>query len=83
MPIVIPDAILKQAGLSEKEALTEIACRLYDAQKLSLWQAAQLCGLDRLGFIDELQRREIPVYRPSVEDVEHDIKTLEELENHA
>ena len=34
MPVIIPDETLKQAGLTEKEALIEIACRLFDADKL-------------------------------------------------
>jgi len=47
MPVVIPDETLKQAGLSEKEALIEIACRLFDAGKLHLNQAARLAGITR------------------------------------
>lgn len=74
MPVVIPDDILQEAGLSEREVLVEIACRLYDADMFKLWQ--QPCGLDRLALINELQRRHIPVFRPSVEDVEYDANTL-------
>lgn len=77
MSLVIPDDILLESGSSDHEALIEIACRLYDAEKLPLWPAARLCGLDRMAFIKELQKRQIPVFRPSVEEVEDDIKTLE------
>jgi predicted HTH domain antitoxin len=79
MPLVISDDILHESGLSENEALIEFACRLYDAEKLQFWPAARLCGMDRMAFINELQKRHIPVFRPSIEDVEHDIKTLERL----
>ncbi len=79
MPVVIPDEVLKEAGLSEREVLIEVACRLYDTDRLDLWPAAKLCGLDRLAFINELQRRRIPVFRPSVDDVEHDVETLAKL----
>ena len=40
MPVIIPDETLKQAGLTEKEALIEIAWRLFDADKLHLWPAS-------------------------------------------
>ena len=36
MPVIIPDEILKQAGMTEHEALIEIACRLFAADKLRL-----------------------------------------------
>jgi len=59
MPVVIPDETLKQAGLSEKEALIEIACRLFDAGKLHLNQAARLAGITRYELESELMSREI------------------------
>jgi hypothetical protein len=34
MTITIPDDILRDAGLTEREALIELACRLYDAEKI-------------------------------------------------
>ena len=37
MPVVISDEFLRQVGLSEREMLIEIACRLFDAEKLALW----------------------------------------------
>jgi hypothetical protein len=33
MPVVIPDETLKEAGLTEREMVVEIACRLIDAGK--------------------------------------------------
>ena len=40
MPIIIPDETLKQTGMTEREALIEIACHLFDKDKLYLWPAA-------------------------------------------
>ncbi len=37
--LIVPDEMLRQAGLSEREALLEFACRLFDAGRLSLWSA--------------------------------------------
>src|SRR6266516_6950676 len=81
MPVVIPDETLKQAGLSEKEALIEIACRLFDAGKLHLNQAARLAGITRYELESELMSREIDVYRIDEGYLQHELemsgKTLE------
>ena len=39
MPLTIPDSLLEQAKLTEQDAKIEIACRLFQAHRLSLWQA--------------------------------------------
>ena len=38
----VPDDILREAGLTEKEALVELGCRLFDAGRLTLWSSARL-----------------------------------------
>jgi predicted HTH domain antitoxin len=50
MPVVISDETLRDAGLTEQEALVEIACRLFAAGRLALWPAAKLAGVDRVAF---------------------------------
>jgi predicted HTH domain antitoxin len=79
MPVIISDETLEQAGMTEREAIVEIACRLFDAGKLHLWPAAKLAGLSRVEFEQELMNREIPVYRPSLQDLADDVATLEKL----
>jgi predicted HTH domain antitoxin len=79
MPVVISDETLKEAGLSEREAVVEIACRLFDAGRLALWPAAKLAGLSRTEFEHELGARKIAVYRPTVEDLVDDLAALEQL----
>jgi predicted HTH domain antitoxin len=77
--LTIPDQVLRQAGLTEHEALVEFACRLFDAGKVTLWSAAQLAGLDRNGIEDALLERGIPVYRPTADDLSQDLETLDRL----
>jgi predicted HTH domain antitoxin len=72
MTISIPDDILREAGLSESDALVELACRLFDAGRLAKESAARLCGLDRVAFERELHRRNLAVYRTTLEDYEQD-----------
>jgi predicted HTH domain antitoxin len=79
MPVTIPDDILEEAGLTEQEARLEVACRLYDAEKLTLFSAARLAGLSRGRFEDELRARKIPIYRPTVEDLRKDLATLDRM----
>lgn len=74
MPVTIPDETLKQAGLTETEALIEIACRLFDADKLHLWPAAQLAGLSRDEFESALLSRGIPVHRVDEAYLKHELE---------
>lgn len=76
MTITIPDDILREAGLTEAEALVEFACRLFDAGRLGKAAAARLCGLDRLALEGELRRRGLAVYRTTVEEYEQDRRAL-------
>lgn len=77
MNILIPDDILKRFG-SEQGLLIEIACRLYDAEKIEKPQATRLCGLARVDFEEELRKRNLAVYRVALEDFEQDMKTINE-----
>ena len=79
MPVVISDEVLDQAGMSEREAILEIACRLFDAEKLHLWPAAKLAGLGRAEFEQELMNRQIPVYRPTIEQIHEELAAMKRL----
>jgi predicted HTH domain antitoxin len=79
MPLTIPDEVLQEAGLSEREALIEFACRLYDIGKLPLWPAAKLVGLTRGEFEEQLMLRKIPIYRPTPEDLANDLAALDRM----
>lgn len=79
MTLTIPNEILERAGLSEREAVIEVACRLFDAGKLTQFFAAKLAGLSRVEFEEECFKRKIPLYRPTLEDLEQDMATIEKL----
>jgi predicted HTH domain antitoxin len=65
--------------MSERDALIEFACRLFDAGKLRLWGAARLAGLSRVAFEDELLARHIPLARPDEGDLADDLAALDRL----
>ncbi len=79
MPVVISDETLSEAGLSAGEALVEIACRLFDVGKLRLWSGARLAQLSRVAFEQGLRARHIALYRPTVDDLDSDLNTLDQL----
>jgi predicted HTH domain antitoxin len=79
MSITISDELLREAGMSDREALVEIACRLFEAGKLTLPLAARLAGVDRGEMEDQLLDRKIPLYRPSLEDYRSDVDALRKL----
>lgn len=68
MPLLISDEQLKQAGLTEDDARLELACRLFDANRLTLHQAASWVGLERIEMESALLTRGISVYRFLDED---------------
>jgi predicted HTH domain antitoxin len=77
MAITISDDVLKEAGMSDGEALVEIACRLFEAGKLTLPLAARLAGVDRGEMEDQLLDRHIPLYRPTLDDYRQDVAALQ------
>ncbi len=81
MPLTISDEMLREAGLTEREALVEFSCRMFDAGKLPLWPAARLASLTRAEFQTELRQRGIPIYRPTIADLKDDLAALRCLED--
>ena len=74
--IHIPDNILQHAGITESDARIELATRLFDTGKLSLFLAAQLAGMPQPDFEDHLLRQNIPLYRYTPGDLRNDLETL-------
>jgi len=77
--LLVPDDVLKEAGLNETEAVVELACRLFEAGRLTLWPAARLAGLDRFAMEEALAARSIPIYRPTLDDLTQDLSTLQRV----
>ena len=80
MTLIIPDEVLKQTGLTERELLVELGCRLYEAGKLTKTQASRLVGMDRDEFNAELTKRGLPVIRYTDDDFDREVQTLTKLE---
>lgn len=81
MSLHIPDDVLEQAGITEREAVLELACRFFETGRLSLFFAARLAGLTQPEFEDVLLERKIPIYRYTEQDLQSDLKTLRQSEH--
>ena len=79
MPMTIDDQLLEAAGFSEQAARIEVACRMYDAEKLSLLQAMKWSRLSRTEFEAALIDRGLPVYKVTLKDVEDDLAVLDQV----
>jgi predicted HTH domain antitoxin len=81
MPLVITDEQLQAMDLDERTARIEIACRLFDGDRLSLPAAAKFAGLSCPAMEGELRRRGMAVYRPTVDDLHQDVESLRDAGN--
>lgn len=75
MLIEISDNVVAQSGLSKNEILLEVALSLYQRGAISLGLAAQLAGLHRFAFQQEMSNRKIPV-NLTWEEIQHDIADI-------
>ncbi|MBK9012588.1 MAG: UPF0175 family protein [Saprospiraceae bacterium] len=75
MALVISDELLKQACLSEKELMLEIALVFYQRKKFSIGLAARFAGISIRQMHEELSKRDIPL-NISPEDVLEDWQTI-------
>ena len=80
MSLTIPDDLLAAAQISEEEALVELAITLCQQERLTTGQAARMARMNKFTFQELLKKRNIPIYRPTVEDFEQDLETLRKLD---
>ena len=62
----LPDNI----DLNEKEISIMLAAKLYDLGKMSLGQAANLVGLNKAAFMNELGKYNVSVFGETLEELE-------------
>ena len=75
----IPDDLLRRLGRTDGEALMEIACRLYETNRLPFDEAARLAETSLEQFAEACAARRIPVYWVTEEDLTGDLRTLERM----
>jgi predicted HTH domain antitoxin len=79
--IELPDDILLALNESESDLKDRIrlvlAIHLFTKEKLTIGKAAQLCGMSRFAFEQELSRYQVPISNLTMEDVLGDIEKLQ------
>ncbi len=78
MALIVPDGLLRAAGMSEAEFKRELAVWLFQQERLTLAQASQFAEMTLVEFQHLLASRRIPVHY-DVAEFEEDLQTLREL----
>ena len=78
MQVDLPDAPAAAAGLTPEEARLRLAFSLYRDARLSTKQCAEMAGLDRRAFMDELARHRVEAPY-NLADLQSDLATLDRL----
>ncbi len=78
MIVELPDSPAIAAKLTPEEARLSVAFALYREGRLSTRQCAELAGLTRPAFMDELARHRVEMPF-SVADLDADLATLRKL----
>jgi predicted HTH domain antitoxin len=80
MSVVISDEILEASHLAPSEFRQEMTLHLFETGCLTLGYASKLAEMPINAFRQLLKQRHIPLYDYDVEDLELDLKNLQELE---
>jgi predicted HTH domain antitoxin len=78
MTVTIPDDVLRSTQLSEAELRAELALALFQQDRLTLGQAADLAQMPQLDFQQLLGSREISIHY-GFEQLEHDLRRVQEI----
>jgi predicted HTH domain antitoxin len=72
MTIQVPDALEKE----HDETVRLIAAKLYESEKLTLGQAAEMCGMKKWDFPGVLTKFGVNYFQYTVEDVIDDVERI-------
>jgi predicted HTH domain antitoxin len=78
MAFTIPDEVLAAAHITEHELRQELALTLFQQERLTFGQAAELAELPQLSFQRLLASRRIPIHY-GVEEMEHALRRVQGL----
>ena len=78
LSIPYSDDLLVATGKSkdafEQELRFLLAVKLFELRRLSLGKAAELCGMKKLNFMDEMGRMGIPVINLDNDQIRNELK---------
>jgi predicted HTH domain antitoxin len=77
--IRVPDQLVRGIEMTEAQWLLDLAIGLFVDRRVTLGRGAEIAGISKPVFLDELGRRQIPVNYDEA-DLESDLKTIAALE---
>jgi predicted HTH domain antitoxin len=78
MELRIPDELIRGLSLTQPQWLLNLAIGLFVDRRVSLGRGAEIAGISKPAFLDELGKRRIPInYDES--DLESDLRTIQKL----
>lgn len=77
MALVISDSFLEKFEITSSDLLVDIACFLYEKERMSFGKAKSFSGLNRRQFQKALNDRNIYM-NYGIEDFEVDLKSIKE-----
>jgi predicted HTH domain antitoxin len=72
MTLQVPDALEKE----HDETVRFLAAKLYEAGKLSLGQAAEMCGMKKWDFPEVLVKYDIPYFQQTAQEVFNEANSI-------
>ena len=73
----LPETVFSALRLSPKDFVNEMriaaAVQWYAQQQISQGKAAEIAGLSRAAFIDELFRRKVPACQVTIEELREEV----------
>jgi predicted HTH domain antitoxin len=78
----VPDHLLAGLDLTADQWRFDLALGLYMDEQVSSGRAAEIAGMSRPQFLDELGKRRVPI-QYGMEELESDLKTIAKLRNEA
>jgi predicted HTH domain antitoxin len=78
MTVTISNDRIGDIQVNERDALVDIAIGLYKRQQVSLGRAAEIANMPSPAFLDELERRKIPI-NYDVNDLSQDFSSLRDM----
>lgn len=79
MELTVPDELIQTTNLTQDQLRFDLALGLYIDQRITLGRGAEIAGITKPVFLDELGKRKLPIHYDA-EDLQADLETIAALQ---